>query len=340
MTSDKKILITLGDIGGIGPEIVLKALNSFNVKGIIVIGNGEAFYKTAFELDLPMPQNIEIVDIPFDYSKIKIGEPTPESGKHSMASLVKACDLTKEGKARAIVTAPISKKSINMAGFNFTGQTEILKKYLKESRIKRVLDSFNQSNKSNGPEMLFVADNLRVMLLTRHIKIGEVSQNLKTDNILASILTLNNSLEKDFNVSNPKIALCALNPHGGENGILGLEEEYFLIPAINQLREKHSINIEGPFPSDTLWAKTAKSCLSGEKPYYDAYVACYHDQGLIPIKMLAMDTAVNVTINLPVIRTSPCHGTAYDIAGMNIADHRSMVEAIKLAESISSVKVC
>lgn len=340
MTNTKKFLITLGDVGGIGPEIVIKALNSFKINDAVVVGSGEVFYKTAYELDLPIPNNIEIIDIPFDFLKQKIGEPTPESGKNAMLSLIKCCELAKDGDARAIITAPISKKAVNMAGYNFSGQTEILKKYLQESPIKRVLSSFNQQVRSNDPEMLFIAGNLRVMLLTRHIKLGEVPQNLKVDNILGSILALNNSLEEDFGIKNPKIALCALNPHAGEDGIFGLEEEYFLTPAINQLREKHSVDIEGPFPSDTLWAKAANAFHRGEKLQYDAYVACYHDQGLIPVKMLAMETAVNVTINLPVTRTSPCHGTAYDIAGKNIADFTSMVEAIKLAECISSVKVC
>jgi len=324
MRTTKKILITLGDVGGIGPEIVLKALNSFDPGNVVVVGSSEVFYKTAYELDLSIPKNFEIVDIPFDFSKLKPGEPTPENGKHSMLSLIKCCELVKDNAARAIVTAPISKKSINMAGYNFSGQTEILKKLLK----------------SKNAEMLFVAGDLRVLLLTRHIKLADVANQLKIEKILASIITLVQSLESDFNIKNPKIALCALNPHAGEDGIFGLEEEYFLTPAIKQLVEKHSINVEGPFPSDTLWAKAAKAYFNGEKLPYDGYVACYHDQGLIPVKMLAMDTAVNMTINLPVIRTSPCHGTAYDIAGKNIADFQSMIEAIKLADSISSVKVC
>ncbi|OGI04187.1 MAG: 4-hydroxythreonine-4-phosphate dehydrogenase PdxA [Candidatus Melainabacteria bacterium GWF2_37_15] len=324
MTTTKKILITLGDVGGIGPEIVLKALNFFDPGNVVVVGSSEVFYKTAYELDLPVPKNFEIIDIPFDFSKLKPGEPTPENGKHSMLSLIKCCELAKDDIARAIVTAPVSKKSINMAGYNFSGQTEVLKKLLKPKNA----------------EMLFVAGDLRVLLLTRHVKLAEVSHSLKTEKILASIITLVQSLENDFNIKNPKIALCALNPHAGEDGIFGLEEEYFLTPAVKQLVEKYSINVEGPFPSDTLWAKAAKASFNGEKLPYDAYVACYHDQGLIPVKMLAMDTAVNMTINLPVIRTSPSHGTAYDIAGKNIADFQSMVEAIKLADSISTVKIC
>ncbi len=340
MTDNKKILVTLGDLGGIGPEIVIKALNSFNPGNILIVGNGEAFYKTAYELDLRVPANVEILDIPFDFSKFKFGEPTQESGRHSMQALIKCCELVKEDAVRAIVTAPISKKAINMSGYHFSGQTEVLRKYLKGNKIKRVLSSLKNPIKLNEPEMLFVAKDLRVMLITRHLKIGDVPASLKTERILSSIIALNNTLEKDFNISKPRIALCALNPHAGEDGILGMEEEYFLSPAIKQLKEKYSVEVDGPFPADTLWAKAAQVFLNHEKLPYDAYVACYHDQGLIPVKMLAMHEAVNMTINLPVVRTSPSHGTAYDIAGKNIANYKSMVESVKFADNISAVKVC
>ena len=361
MNSNKKILITLGDVSGIGPEIVIKSLNSVKTgiefKDICLVGNRDIFYRTALELGLPVPKEIEIIDVPCNLSKIKTAEPTEEGGKHSLFALKKCCELAKNHYAKAIVTAPISKKSINMAGFHYAGQTEILKDFLgagalyeKETiclnssyqkikgGIKRVISKINTPSRQNEPEMLFAAGALRTLILTRHMKLSDVAENLCIEKILASIMTLKLSLEKDFNIENPKIALCGLNPHAGENGIFGLEEEYFLIPAVKQLREKYSVDIEGPFPSDTLWAKAARSYMAGEKPEYDAYVACYHDQGLIPIKMLAMDSAVNISINLPVIRTSPCHGTAYDIAGKNRADYRSMIESIKIADSISSGK--
>ena len=364
MSDNKKILITLGDVGGIGPEIVIKALNSVKTEidfhNTCIVGNSNILYKTALELGFPVPKDIEIIDIPFDLSRLKLAEPSQESGKHSLLSLKKCCELTKNNFARAIVTAPVSKKSLNMAGYHYSGQTEVLKDFLGsgflykninmnintsprtyhgfKGSIKRVISKLNKPNKLNGPEMIFIAGDLRVLLLTRHIKLAEVSHNLSTEKVLKSILTFKLSLERDFKIQNPKIALCGLNPHAGENGIIGLEEEYFLLPAVKQLIEKYSVDIEGPFPADTLWAKTAKAFMGNNKPEYDAYVACYHDQGLIPIKMLAMDFAVNTTINLPVIRTSPCHGTAYDIVGKNKADYRSMIESIKLADSISSGK--
>ncbi len=367
MNKNKKILITLGDVSGIGPEIVIKALNSVKMsvetQDMCIVGNRDVFFKTALELGLPVPKGLEIIDIPFNLSNLKIGESTRESGKHSLLSLKKCCELTKDNFVRAIMTAPISKKSLNMAGHHYSGQTEVLKDFLGtgslckntnkpinitasskkgyqriKGGIKRVISNLNTSNKLYGPEMMFVAGELRVMLLTRHLKLSEITQNLSTEKIMCSIITLKNSLEKDFKIKDPKIAICGLNPHAGENGVFGLEEEYFFRPAINQLRERYAINVEGPFPADSLWAKAAKSFMINQKPEYDAYVACYHDQGLIPVKMLAMDTAVNLTINLPVIRTSPCHGTAYDIAGKNKADYRSMIESVKLADDLSSNK--
>lgn len=326
MQNNKKIAITIGDVGGIGPEIIIKALNSpelsVNLDKFLIIGNKNLFYKTADELDLNFPENIEIFDIPLNILNLVIGKPTVESGKHSFLALKKACELVQNNKIRAIVTAPLSKEAINLAGYHYSGQTEILEKYLKTSE-------------NLYPEMLFVADNLRVMLLTRHISLGSVSSLLTIDGIKNSILALNKSLIKDFKLKNPKIAVCGLNPHAGENGLLGHEENSLIKPALEELKNKYKINIEGPFPADTLWAKAAKTYMKGKTLPYDAYVACYHDQGLIPVKMLAMDKAVNTTINLSVIRTSPSHGTAYDIAGQNKANPQSIIEAINLANLLS-----
>jgi len=317
----RKIAITIGDVGGIGAEIIIKALNSpeisVNPHNIVLIGNKDLFYNTVAELDFSFPQNVEFFDIPLDVSKIVV-----ESGKHSFLALKKACELTKQGKIRAIVTAPTSKEAISNAGYHYTGQTEILEEYL-------------GSAAGLSPEMLFVAGNLRVMLLTRHVKLASVVSVLTIDGIIKSILALNNSLIKDFKLNNPRIAVCGLNPHAGENGLLGNEEENLIKPALDILRNKHEILITDPLPADTLWAKAANAYIKGEMLPYDAYVACYHDQGLIPVKMLAMNKAVNTTINLPVIRTSPSHGTAYDIAGQNKANYQSMIEAINLADSLS-----
>ncbi len=325
MNDEKNIAITIGDVGGIGSEIIIKALNSpeisSNLHKFILIGSKDFFYNTANKLGVGLPDNIEIFDIPLEVSKTVIGKPSAESGRHSFLALKQACKLAKKGLISAIVTAPVSKEAVNKAGFFYSGQTEILKEFLKKG-------------KNSLPEMLFVTENLRVMLLTRHLKLDSVSSELSIKGIIRSITTLNNSLINDFKIAKPKIAVCGLNPHAGENGILGHEEDYLIKPAIKSLINKSKINVEGPFPADALWAKTAKIYLSGGVLPYDAYVACYHDQGLIPVKMLAMEKAVNTTINLPIIRTSPSHGTAYDIAGQNKADFQSMIEAIKLADQL------
>lgn len=324
MIKNKKIAITMGDPAGIGSEIIIKALNSLGYKSedYLLIGNKDIFYKTAADIKQNLDKNIEIIDIPCDISKINIGEPGIESGKLSFKALEMACQLANDKEINAIVTAPVSKKAINMAGYHYSGQTEILQKYLK-------------NNISNAQaEMLFVSRDFRVLLLTRHVKLTEVSKRLNIDNIINSICALNKSLRKDFGVKNPVMAICSLNPHAGEDGLLGSEEQEIIIPALNRLKDSFKINIEGPFPSDTMWLKAAKPCFESRQQPYDAYIACYHDQGLIPVKLLAMDSAVNITINLSVIRTSPCHGTAYDIAGKNTANPNSMKAAIQQAYTI------
>jgi len=321
-----KIAITIGDPAGIGPEIIIKALNSLpDSSKYLLIGNKDLFIKTAKNINVKISDDIEVIDISCDISKINIGQFGIESGRLSFLALEKACMLANNQEIRAIVTAPLSKKAINMAGFNFSGQTEILQKYLAEDRGLK-----------NKAEMLFVSKDFRVLLLTRHIKLSSVSEALKPDNIIESINALNNSLIKDFKVLNPKLAICGLNPHAGEDGLIGNEEKDILIPAIKTLKQKCNIDIEGPFPADTLWVKAAKPYFNNKIQTYDAYIACYHDQGLIPIKLLAMDSTVNTTINLPVIRTSPSHGTAFDIAGKNVADYSSMIHAIELSDRISS----
>lgn len=321
MQKKKKIAITMGDPTGIGPEIIVKALDSLTIKpeDYLLIGNKELFKQTASDIEIKLDENIEIIDIPSDKSQIEIGTPGIESGKSSFLALEKACELAINDEIKAIVTAPVSKQAINMAGYHYSGQTEILQKYL-----------------SGQAEMLFVAGDFKVLLLTRHIPISKVPESLNADHIINSIKALNNSLINNFGISNPKLAICGLNPHAGEAGLIGNEENEIIIPAINKLKDDYSINTEGPFPADTVWIKASKPYLENKPQPYDAYIACYHDQGLIPIKLLAMNKTVNVTINLPIIRTSPSHGTAFDIAGKNIANYSSMQEAIKLALAISS----
>ena len=361
----KKIAITIGDPCGVGPEVIIKALNclDFAPKNFILIGNRDIFLNISSQIGITLDKNIPFIHIPCNLSKISYGKQSGYSGNFSFEALKIACNLVKEGKVKAIVTAPVSKKAINMAGYCYSGQTEVLYNYLCRQATKHLNSDKSHYNQSifneisycenskikaalsikekkdifdDKPEMLFVAKNFRVMLLTRHVRINNVSNNLSIDSIINSILKLRDSLINQFNITNPRLAICGLNPHAGEEGLLGHEETEIMIPALNILRSKFNLNINGPFPADTIWIKSAKMFLENKPQPYDAYIACYHDQGLIPIKLLAIDSTVNMTINLPVVRTSPSHGTAYDIAGKNLANCGSMLEAIKLASNITS----
>ena len=304
----RKIGITLGDFNGIGPEIVVKALNHLHLpkKDFVIIGSSALLKDLDIEHD--------IVDVSFSDKDIQLGEETKQAGEFSYQCLVKACELAKNGEINAIVTAPVSKNALHLAGHYYSGQTEILEKFLSNNITKE------------KAEMLFVSGDFRVLLLTRHVALKDVK--ITKDLLIEKITRINNVLKEHFYVQNPNIALCSLNPHSGENGILGMEEIEEFAPAIENLRLQNIV-LSNPMPSDTLFVKAAKAYNTGKKQPYDVYCACYHDQVLIPIKVLAMDKAVNMTVGLPVLRTSPAHGTAYDIAGKGIADYTSMVCAIK-----------
>ena len=301
-----KFVITTGDPNGIGLEITVKALNKLDLPqdSVTIITNKKLLEYS----NLKFEKDYEIIEIPYEFEDIKLGQVTKEAGEFSYKALVKACEL----KPRAIVTAPVAKNSLHLAGHFYSGQTEILQKFL--------------SKNNSGAEMLFVADSFRVLLLTRHCALKDIT--LTKDIVVNKIKNLVNTLKTYFNVPEPRIALCGFNPHAGEDGILGREELDILIPAVVDLRQDN-INITMPLPADTLFYGAAKSYLNKTEDKYDCYVACYHDQGLIPIKTVAGMNTVNMTIGLDVIRTSPGHGTAFDIAGENMADETSMIAAIK-----------
>ena len=288
-----KIAITTGDRNGIGEEITQKALEILNLSpdDVLIIGRN--------------------VDKKFD--TIEIDEKI--EGEFCYQTLKCAADLAKNGQIGAIVTAPVSKLELSKAGYNFSGQTEVL-----ESLLEGVA------------EMLFIAEDFRVMLLTRHVALKDVK--ITPSMIKEKVENLNNFLVKKCKISSPKIAFCALNPHCGENGLLGNEENEILIPQIKKLQER-GLDVTLPQSADALFGKIGKKYLGGEKLDYDAIIACYHDQGLAPVKALCFDKTVNTTIGLEIIRTSPSCGTAYDIAGKGIADPTSMVEAIKLGLKLS-----
>lgn len=308
----RKIAITMGDPNGISPEITIKALNFLDLPkdNILLITNPCIldYYKN--NLSLNFEKEYEIIEIPYRYEDIKPGVETEEAGEFSFKSIVKACNLTINHQIEGIVTAPVSKNAMKMAGHNYSGQTEILEQYLAHDKQKA--------------EMLFVCDKYSVLLLTRHIPLKDVPSKITKGFITDKIENLEKSLKKQLGVENPKIAICGLNPHCGEQGLFGDEEQYAIIPAVKELK-KSGVNIEGPFPADSLFHQCAL-----DECNYNCYVAMYHDQGLIPIKLIQRNSCVNTTIGLDILRTSPAHGTAFDIAGKNVANPDSMINSIKL----------
>ncbi|MCD7779650.1 MAG: 4-hydroxythreonine-4-phosphate dehydrogenase PdxA [Candidatus Gastranaerophilales bacterium] len=308
-----KTIVTLGDPNGISPEITIKALNFLDLPQdkIVLIANKDiiSFYEN--KLKISLKNNYDIIEIPYKKEEILPGKETKEAGEFAYQALIKACETAVNTGIHSIVTAPLSKNAMKMAGHNYSGQTEILEKYLAHSNQKA--------------EMLFVCNKFNVLLLTRHIAVKDIASKIKKDIIISKAERLTEALKLIFKTENPSIAICALNPHAGENGMFGNEEINEIIPAIKELQSK-GINIKGPFPSDTLFS----DCYS-DRSKYDCCIAMYHDQGLIPIKLLERNNCVNTTIGLDILRTSPAHGTAFDIAGKNIANPSSMISAIKLA---------
>lgn len=302
----EKYIITTGEPNGIGAEITIKALNSLdlNPQNITIISNKKILAQSG-----TLEKDYEIIEIPYN-GDINNGVDTKEGGEFSFQALKKACEL----RPKAIITAPVSKNAMHLAGHFFNGQTEVIEHFLARDGEKA--------------EMLFVANDFRILLLTRHIAIKDIK--ISQDLIIEKIERLNKFFKTKTNITNPKIGLCALNPHAGENGVIGDEEKNIIIPAVDTLRA-HGINVSEPISADTLLAKALRQYLNNCTLEYDCYVAMYHDQGLIPIKAGSIDDTVNMTIGLETLRTSPAHGTAYDIAGKNIASPASMISAIKQA---------
>ncbi|OGU34398.1 MAG: 4-hydroxythreonine-4-phosphate dehydrogenase PdxA [Ignavibacteria bacterium GWB2_35_6b] len=318
-----RIVFTCGDINGIGPEICLKTIlklyNPQRNKFIIAVPqNVFSFYQKELNSALPFeiqksykkfnsnPNLISVIDI--GNSEIKFGRPTAASGKLSYKSIQTAFELIKYGYADAMVTAPISKTAFEKAGVNFPGHTELLAEW---GNIKNYA-------------MTFISKKMKCALITIHEPLILVSKKISKEKIKSVITTAKNSLVRDFNITNPRIAVLGLNPHAGENGRIGNKEITIIKPALKELAFK---NLEGPFVPDAFFAnKLYKN--------YDMIIGMYHDQVLIPFKMMNFHSGVNYTAGLNFIRTSPDHGTAFDIAGKNIADPSSIIEAVKVAETI------
>ena len=318
------IVITMGDPAGVGPEIIAKVVASgliYSVCRPVVIGDFGVIKKIVMELQLPVavrriasideaepgPGKLDVLDLNLvDLEKHKWGMPGISSGKAVVAYIQEAARLALGGKADAIVTAPINKEMMNEAGHHYAGHTELLAELTK--------------TKNYG--MMFVGGGFNLILATIHLALKDVPKHITEGSIL-KILRLAHNAMRDFGIDQPRIGVAALNPHAGEAGLFGSEEREQILPAIIKARSE-GIHASDPVPADTLFYKARNN-------HYDIVVAMYHDQGIAPLKMVAFGNAVNVTVGLPIIRTSVDHGTAYDIAGKNCADPASLLEAVKLA---------
>jgi 4-hydroxythreonine-4-phosphate dehydrogenase len=336
-----KLIITLGDPAGIGTEVVLKALGDRSVadREITVIGNRELLgdryrqlrQQGSATVKLANPEELNVIDVPLDRSivdGIKIGCGNAASGAASFAYLDLAIDRTLAGEFDAIVTAPIAKSAWLAAGHHFPGQTELL-------ALKAKIDRFGMLFVGRSPHTGW---ELRTLLATTHIPLVQVSQALTPALLDLKLGLLIECLQADFGLQSGTIAIAGINPHSGEGGQLGTEEVSWLDDWLAAARERHpQYKLLGLLPPDTMWVKPGQAWF-GTHPQpqaADAYLALYHDQGLIPVKLMAFDRAINTTIGLPFVRTSPDHGTAFDIARLGIADSQSMVAAISLAAQLA-----
>lgn len=320
-----RVAITQGDINGIGCEIIIKTFADSRMCELctpIIYGSAKAlsFCKSrmsgveGFQYNLinsaseAKQKKVNLIDITSEDVKITLGTPTKAGGDIAVSALLRSAKDYKQGLIDAIVTAPISKENVQSDKFNFTGHTEFF------------------ANEFDGePLMLMCSELLKVGLVTMHVPVSKISSMVTVDNILKKLKQLRTSLISDFSIVEPRIAVLALNPHAGDGGLLGEEENTAIKPAIIKAQE-NGILAFGPFPADGFFA--AKSYKK-----FDAVLAMYHDQGLVPFKALTPE-GVNVTGSLRVIRTSPDHGTAYDIAGQFVADETSMREAVYMAIDI------
>jgi 4-hydroxythreonine-4-phosphate dehydrogenase len=325
MTQQIKIGITLGDINGIGPEVVIKALQDNRILTnctVIIYGStkilaahnktieGEFAYQSIKDNEKPDPKKINVINCWTEEVPVEFGQKTLQGGQCAFKALEEATKDLAAGKIDVLVTAPISKENIQNAGFQFPGHTEYLAAMANE---KEAL-------------MMMVSDNLRVALVSAHLSLKDAVSQLTKEKIVNKVMAVDASLKRDFKIVRPKIAVLGLNPHAGEKGTLGKEEIDIINPAISELSAK-GILVYGPYPSDGFFGSAAIT-------QFDAIVAMYHDQGLTPFKALAFDTGVNFTAGLPIVRTSPDHGTAFDIAGQNKASEQSMRNAIYLAMDV------
>ncbi len=325
-SSDRpRLAITLGDPNGIGPEVVLKCLLDDALRRAIdplVMGSAAVLHAHAEALGLDVPlaevdapdaprptDAIAVLDVTDDAPPVAFGATTAEGGRLAMEAVTAATDACLAGHADAMVTAPLSKEAIQQAGYFFPGHTEFLA----------------ERTGAPAPLMMMVAGPLRVGLVTAHVPLARVPDGITPDAIQTKLRLMRDSLQRDFGIDAPSIAVLGLNPHAGDGGVIGEEEQTIIGPALESARA-NGLNVAGPFPADGYFAT--------ERDRFDAVLAMYHDQGLVPFKALAFEDGVNFTAGLPIVRTSPDHGTAYNIAGTGVASPGSMRSAIELAVSV------
>ena len=314
-----RLALTIGDLTGIGPEVLVKAVARWpRKKSVRILVCGEAFSLNALARRFRLPLRFSDLSSLENWEKHADTIPCYFDSKKSFTaatvhSIELAASMALEGRVDAVVTAPINKAALKKAGFNIPGHTEFLEKL---SGTKRV-------------EMMLVGGPLRVVLVTRHEAIRKVPALVTRERVEQTILTTLEELRYSFGIAHPRIAVCSLNPHAGEEGTIGSEELQVIAPAVKRARSLSRAEIHGPLSPDSLFVEAYRG-------RYDAVVCMYHDQGLIPLKMISRGHGVNVTLGLPFVRTSPDHGTAYDIAGRGVADPGSMMEALEMAFQIAS----
>ena len=327
-----KIGITMGDPTGIGPEIIVKALSKsplFQACRPVIFGDQGVLWKTVRRLGTDAIVEIfkkapdagysprKIFLLPLSHlttPSLRFGKPDRACGQAMVRYIEEAARWAKDGRLDAMTTCPINKQAIHDAGCSFSGHTELLAHLAKASLVA----------------MMFVGSKWKVVLVTTHLPLQKVAQWITKERVLSIIRLAGEGLKKYFGIPRPRVAVLGLNPHAGEEGLLGIEEEKEIVPAIEKARSQ-GIKVEGPFPADSFFN------LSGSSSF-DAVVAMYHDQGLIPMKMFDFQRSVNFTLGLPFIRTSVGHGTAYDIAGKGLADPNNLINAILLASNLSKLK--
>ena len=324
-----RIAITMGDPAGIGPEVVLKAVAEEAVQNAcvpIIIGDAQLLAHTARELDLqcgyeiarrgePVPVHLNepvIYHLDNIVGTIEPGIESGNAGKAAAEYIEASVELCGVGLADAIATAPINKRALFLGGYSFPGHTEFL------------------AHLSGAEEyaMAFVAANLRIVLISTHVPLAQAVKLVRKERI-EQIVRLAHRELKRWGIEKPRIAVAALNPHGAEGGLFGVEESAEILPAVEATHGRDGMSVYGPYSADTIFLRASR----GD---FDAVIACYHDQAMIPIKCLSFGEAVNVTLGLPFIRTSVDHGTAFDIAGKGIAEHSSMMAAIMLAADLAT----